>query len=221
MAAPAPPALLPPPVRAAFRDLVEARVGIRLNRQQLADLDGIVAATLGSLGATTTPLALLATFAAGGQPELFRAFVARLTIGETHFFRIAPQIAALREVVFPQLLTARATVRQLACWSAGCSTGEELYTLAILLCELLADAPGWQLRLLGTDLSEPALGVARQASYREWSFRETPPWVRERYFRRAGDRGISTSGCGAWLPSRRSIWWTIPSPRPVWQDVSI
>jgi len=178
---------LPPLLRAAFRDLVEARVGIRLSRQQVIGLDDTVAATLGSLRATTTPDALLAAFAVGGQAELFRAFVARLAIGETHFFRIAPQIAALREVVFPQLLAARAAVRRLACWSAGCSTGEEPYTLAILLRELLGDTPDWQLRLLGTDLSEPALALARQARYREWSFRETPSWVRARYFTRAGD----------------------------------
>jgi len=181
------PMTLAPPLRAAYRDLVEARVGIRLNGQQIAGLDDTVAAALGSLRVPTTPAALLAAFAAGGQAELFRAFVARLTIGETHFFRIAPQIAALRDVVFPQLLAARARVRRLACWSAGCSTGEEPYTLAIILRELLAETPDWQLRLLGTDLSEPALTLARRAHYREWSFRETPPWVRERYFTRAGD----------------------------------
>jgi len=181
------PTPLAPPLRAAYRDLVEARVGIRLNGHQIAGLDDTVAAALGSLRVSTTPAALLAAFAAGGQAELFRAFVARLTIGETHFFRIAPQIAALRDVVFPQLLAARARVRRLACWSAGCSTGEEPYTLAILLRELLAETPDWQLRLLGTDLSEPALALARRAHYREWSFRETPPWVRERYFTRADD----------------------------------
>jgi chemotaxis protein methyltransferase CheR len=181
------PVALSTPLRAAFRDLVEVRVGIRLNGLQVAGLDDTVAAVLGSLRVKMTPAALLATFSAGGQAELFRAFVARLTIGETHFFRIAPQIAALREVVLPQLLAARAAVRRLACWSAGCSTGEEPYTLAILLRELLAETPDWHLRLLGTDLSEPALALARRARYREWSFRETPPRVRPRYFTRAGD----------------------------------
>ena len=63
-----------------------------------------------------------------------------MTIGETHFFRVAPQIAALREMVFPDLLQRRANSRRLSLWSAGCSSGEEPYTLAILLRELLPDA---------------------------------------------------------------------------------
>jgi chemotaxis protein methyltransferase CheR len=87
----------------------------------------------------------------------------------------------------PELLASRAKRRRLTLWSAGCSTGEEPYTLAILLREQLQASKEWQLDIFATDLSEAALATARRACYREWSFRETPAQARSRYFTRQGD----------------------------------
>lgn len=178
---------LRPELRSAFRELVEARTGIRLNDGQVRGLDGLIAGLVTRAGGDLTPDQLYAAFSAGGRADLFRDFAARVTIGETHFFRVAPQIAALRDVALPDLFQRRATARRLALWSAGCSSGEEPYTLAILLRELLPTLDTWDVRLFATDLSEPALDTARGAVYREWSFRETPPWVRQRYFTAQGE----------------------------------
>jgi chemotaxis protein methyltransferase CheR len=114
--------------------------------------------------------------------DLMDLLGADLTIGETHFFRIAPQIEALRTVVLPDIIARRAGARRLGIWSAGCSTGEEAYTLAILLREALPASDYWEVQLLGTDLSHRAIAVARAAVYGEWSFRETPETARARYF---------------------------------------
>ena len=179
--------LLRPELRSAFRELIEARTGIRLNDGQVRGLDQLIAGLVTRAGDDLTPDQLFAAFNAGGRADLFSDFAARVTIGETHFFRVAPQIAALREVVFPDLFQRRAAARRLTLWSAGCSSGEEPYTLAILLRDLVPTLDTWDVRLFATDLSEPALETARRAVYREWSFRETPPWVRQRYFTARGE----------------------------------
>ncbi len=89
-----------------------------------------------------------------------------LTIGETYFARIPPQIRALQELVLPSLL-ARGDHR-IRIWCAGCSTGEEPYTIALLLCKLLANHPrsdGWDIRIIGTDINGSALAAAREGRY--------------------------------------------------------
>jgi chemotaxis protein methyltransferase CheR len=113
---------------------------------------------------------------------LVEMLAARLTIGETHFFRIGPQIDALRTVVLPEIVKRRTAARQVNAWSAGCSTGEEPYTLAMLLREQLPPTAGWDIRLLATDINDRALETVRRATYGEWSFRGTPDPIRRRYF---------------------------------------
>ncbi len=169
-------------LRQALRGLVADRTGIVLNATQIHSLDNLMAEMCVQ---TQPPLAadqLYQAFVAGEYPELFADFIARLTIGETHFFRVAPQIHTLSTVVLPDLLAQRAATRKLNIWSAGCSTGEEAYTLAILLHEALPTIKDWRVRLVGTDLSGPALARAERAVYRAWSFRETPTRVRRQYF---------------------------------------
>ncbi len=118
------------------------------------------------------------------SPEEWTALEAEITIGETFFFRYAEQFAALRETILPDLLAARAAERSLRIWSAGCSTGAEPYSLAILVHELLGRAlPDWQVTILGTDISAAALATARAAAYGRWALRTSPPEERMRYFR--------------------------------------
>ena len=115
-----------------------------------------------------------------------RAFVEALTVSETHLFRVRGQFDVLAERVLPSLVVARRRTRRLRLWSAGCSTGEEAWTLAILLERLLP--PGWDATVLATDVAERALAHARRGVYGARSFRQTPDSVRARWFTRAGDR---------------------------------
>lgn len=110
-----------------------------------------------------------------------------LTVGETYFFREPQAFAALETAVLPDLIRARRnTTRHLRIWSAGCCTGEEAYTLAIWLRRLLPDWRDWHLTILATDLNPHFLRHAAAGIYGEWSFRATPPWVREGLFHSAG-----------------------------------
>ncbi|MBI5930583.1 MAG: tetratricopeptide repeat protein [Chloroflexi bacterium] len=118
-----------------------------------------------------------------GHP-LWQALLAELTIGETYFMRDEAQIAALRDEILPTLIQEKRRQKNftLYLWSAGCATGEEPYTLAILLNDLLPDLDRWHIQIIGTDINEAALEIARVGRYREWSLRGTPISLRQRFF---------------------------------------
>jgi chemotaxis protein methyltransferase CheR len=106
-----------------------------------------------------------------------------VTIQETHFFRNPPQVRALRAHVVPELIrTAAAGSRRLRIWSAGCSTGEEPYTIAMLLRELLPSAAGWDVQVVATDVSTKALEAARAGVYGARAVQLATPEERARFF---------------------------------------
>ncbi len=128
-----------------------------------------------------------------GKAELER-LLHTLTIGETHFFRDEAQFNALATYVLPELIARKRAAAaavgpgitpQLRIWSAGCATGEEAYSIAILLNELLPDIERWHILLLATDINQESLDRARQAYYSDWSFREArAKALRSGYFTR-------------------------------------
>ena len=113
-----------------------------------------------------------------------------VTVNETHFFRDAAQFDALYQHVLPKLIERKRTLRTLRIWSAGCASGEEPYSIAMLLRELLPDVDDWSITILGTDINTEALDRARKATFGEWAFREgrAKQW-RPRYFRPRPARG--------------------------------
>jgi len=118
-----------------------------------------------------------------------QALLDEVTIQETHFFRNPPQIRALRKHVFPELVRhAEANGRRLRIWSAGCSTGEEPYTIAMILRELLPSTEGWDVQVIATDVSERALKAARTGTYGARAVHMASPEDLARFFT-AGPRG--------------------------------
>ena len=124
-----------------------------------------------------------------GQGEWWQ-LANNLTNTESYFFRDAGQMILLRERVLPDLIRRRRPEQRLNILSAGCASGEEAYTLAILLNELLGGSHEWQLDIVGMDINDEALKLARQAIYRDWSFRGVPKETQRRYFsdRHGGQR---------------------------------
>ncbi len=104
------------------------------------------------------------------------------TTKETYFFREQYQLDAYREEILPALFRANQKKRSLTVWSAGCSSGEEAYTVAIQLLEsgLFAD---WEVRIFGSDISRKMLQIARRARYGKNSFRSAEPRLLRRWFR--------------------------------------
>ena len=117
------------------------------------------------------------------DPRVREELAARVTIGETYFMRDLEQFDVLRDVVLPELIAAHGS--DLRIWSAGCSTGEEPYSLAILLAEMGARI-SWP--ITATDINRVVLNRATQGTYGEWSFRGVDPALRARYFTPDGKR---------------------------------
>jgi chemotaxis protein methyltransferase CheR len=165
--------------------LVATRLGLHFSGSRRADLErGILAASRARTAAT--PEQYLGWLAVLPEESAeWRHLAARLTVGETYFFRDAPCFATLEQDVLPELIAARRASGhpRLRVWSAGCASGEEAYSIAILLDRLLPDVEDWALTILATDINTEALAVARRGLYREWSFRETPRTITDRYFR--------------------------------------
>ena len=130
------------------------------------------------------------TVKAARQVEL-TALLNEITIGETCFFRNQPELDALRQIVIPKILEAKSKVplRQLRIWSAGCSTGEEPYTLSMLLLEEShSRLKDWTVEILATDLNENSLTHAKNAVYGSYSTRHLTPHYRQKYFAPVGDQ---------------------------------
>ncbi len=110
--------------------------------------------------------------------------IADVTIDESYFFRDQNQISWLRDHWLPEIIAQRRQQDDLSLriWSAGCSNGQELYTIAMLLAEALPDMDEWNIHLLGTDINADVLGNAMRGHYSSWSFRATSDSMRERYF---------------------------------------
>lgn len=124
------------------------------------------------------------------QTELL-ALLNEITIGETCFFRNPAQLDALCRIVIPKIIEAKAIApqRRLRIWSAGCSTGEEPYTLRMSLLDRAdSQLKSWIVEILGTDLNERSLAHARAALYGNHSTRNVTPIRRQRYFLPAGDQ---------------------------------
>jgi chemotaxis protein methyltransferase CheR len=124
------------------------------------------------------------------QAELV-ALLNEITIGETSFFRNQPQLDALRRIVIPKLLEvkSRLPLRRFRIWSAGCSTGEEPYTLRMLLLEeASSQLKDWALEILATDLNERSLAHAQEGVYGSYSTRNLTPTYRGKYFAPQGDK---------------------------------
>ncbi len=114
------------------------------------------------------------------------ALKALLSVPESFFFRDKGQFDLIRASILPEIVEKRRAERRLSLWSAGCSSGEEPYSLAILVREALPDYKSWDITILGTDIREDLLEKARKGRYGEWSFRTVEPEAKAAWFRRAG-----------------------------------
>src|SRR4030067_704497 len=111
-----------------------------------------------------------------------------LTVGETYFLRDKESFQVIENRILPELLRSRQeSEKRLRIWSAGCSTGEEPYSIAILLSRIIPDLKDWNITITATDINLSSLKKASEGLYSEWSFRNVPSWIKESYFKRTGN----------------------------------
>lgn len=128
-------------------------------------------------------------FDPGRRAELPKLFEV-ITTNETSFYRNPPQLKVFQEKVLAAELDKlrAARTKRLRIWSAGCSTGEEPYTLAMILHEVLKnELATWDIKITANDLSEGVLAAARKGIYSEYALRTTPKEIIDRYFRKEGE----------------------------------
>lgn len=168
---------------------IRERLGLHFPEEHWNDLRRNFLKAVDSFG-YTDPAACLQWLM---QPDLpakeLHKLAGFLTIGETYFFREKNYFEPMARHIFSDVIERKRACgqKQLRVWSAACSTGEEPYSIAILLNAMLPDIRDWSIRILATDINPVFLERARQAVYRPWSFRGTPDWVRQRYFDSEGE----------------------------------
>jgi chemotaxis protein methyltransferase CheR len=116
------------------------------------------------------------------REEELTVLVDNLTTNETYFFRENPQLRAFAEEILPELRERLADRKALRIWSAGCSTGEEPYTIAMLLFESGDWWRTWQVEILGSDINQRVLHTARKGLYKKSAHRVTSPEMLAKYF---------------------------------------
>jgi chemotaxis protein methyltransferase CheR len=122
----------------------------------------------------------------GESRQELKKLLGLLTVGETYFFRYLAHFEALIRSVLPELLARHDARRTLRIWSAGCSTGEEPYSIAMVLLEHFPQLADWNIHILGTDINKRALRRAREGVYGVRALRVTDPLYREKYFQQVG-----------------------------------
>lgn len=171
----------------AFRGVVERAVGLHFDDSRRATLADLFARRLAAR--KLSPSAYLMELAAGQAPAEWRELARELTVNETYFFRHLDQLRAFVDVAVPARVAARRHDRVLRILSAGCASGEEPYSLAMLLRE--ADlGPDWSVSIRAVDLSRAMLDRAARGRYSSWALRETPEAMRRRWFTDDGREAV-------------------------------
>ena len=152
--------------------LAESRLAAIIERTGLADLGQLMRRLNG-----------------GADPELSQEIIDAMMTNETFFFRDRFPFDNFRKIILPQLLEARRNVRRLRIWCCACSSGQEPYSLAMIIDEEAQQLSGWNVEILATDLSRSVLAGAREGLYSQFEVqRGLPISYLLRYFRQEGDR---------------------------------
>src|SRR6266571_5653743 len=178
-----------------FGEFVTARFGLHFPRKRWRDLARIIFLVMDDFGFTDAATCIQWLIAAQLTRSQLDNLAGRLTIGETYFFREQKSIDLLEARILAALISSlRGKEQRLRIWSAGCSTGEEAYSIAIMLHRMMADLPRWNITILATDENPASLRQAVRGEYSYWSFRGLPLWVKERYFTRNGEGRFEIAG---------------------------
>jgi chemotaxis protein methyltransferase CheR len=180
---------LPSALLSELSKLIETEMGLYYPAKSWGELERRVAAAVRALGMADVESCIHQLLSARLSRRQIEILARHLTVSETYFFRDKGCFDVLEEYIFPELMSAcERSQRQLRIWSAGCCTGEEPYSIAILL-DRLSDrvghrAVGASATIFATDVNAVFLEKAVSGLYGEWSFRATPAWIKERYFER-------------------------------------
>lgn len=178
------PQILSEDLRQAFIRLITKHTGLQIRERDKAALIEKILLRMKvlKLDIPETYYQLLSSSSPESRLE-WKNLVILLTNIESYFFRDTEQFTLLRDRILPELIKRKQNTKTIRLCSAGCSSGEEPYSLAILLKELLPNLEEWNLVVLGIDINQDALQKAKTGIYRPWSFRRVDLEMVQRYFR--------------------------------------
>jgi len=169
-------------------EVIAETMGLHFPSARWADLQRGLEGAARELGFEDTAACVGELLSAPPTAAQIEVLASHLTVGETYFFREKKIFDVLAAGILPELVRSRRGREQrLRIWSAACCTGEEPYSLAMLLHQAIPDLADWHVTILATDINARFLRTAAAGSYGEWSFRDAPAGIKERYFWRAGD----------------------------------
>lgn len=172
-----------------FRDYIYNLCGIYFHSSKKYFLESRLARRMEEVGIKSHADYHKMLKAGGGTQEL-KKLLDEITTNETCFFRNPPQLNALENKLLPEIVETKGKIgfRKLRIWSAGSSSGEEAYTMAMILLEKrLTILKDWIIEIVGTDINETVLGMAREGIYNSYSVRNTPEFYRKKYFKQEGN----------------------------------
>jgi chemotaxis protein methyltransferase CheR len=184
------------PAYLRIRDVIYQVSGIYQPDEKLYLLASRCSRRMSAVKASTPAEYLEHLTCRGNRETELRLLLNEITIGETYMFRSPPQLEALRNVILPQLVEAKAAMgfKRLRFWSAGCSTGEEPHTLAMFLLEESQKLlQGWTFDILATDINDSFLNAAKAGIYGEYALRTTSELLRRKYFKIYDDKRLQAS----------------------------
>jgi chemotaxis protein methyltransferase CheR len=162
-----------------FRAAIIHRLGLQFDDARLGFLGEVLQRRLDKLGRSNP--GYLQDLEEGQSSHEITALAGELTVGETYFFRNKEQFRALAEVVLPERMRIHRTPGVLRLLSAGCASGEEAYSIAIVVQEAMVD-PSWKVLIRAVDLNPTVLEKAARARYSSWSLRDTPSDIQRKWF---------------------------------------
>jgi chemotaxis protein methyltransferase CheR len=169
-----------------FRSLVAQRLGLYFDDAKLDFLADVVRERMEATGCGLFSSYQKRIASLAHERDELRSLAERLTVNETYFFRYADHFRAFAEVVVPKRIEARGPDRRLRILSAGCASGEEAYTLAILIRDRLPQLASWAIKIHGIDVNALMVAKAVRAKYTAWALRDTSAAIRMKYFRPDG-----------------------------------
>ena len=174
---------------------IEHVLGLRYQQHQWSDLLRLLKPAARELGFDDVADCVTWIATSDISEAQIRILGKHLTIGESYFFREIVVFSLLRDHVLPRIIEEKEKQgsREIRIWSAGCSSGEEVYSMAILADSMLNREDGWRFSVLGTDVNTAAIERAREGRYREWSFRDIPAGIIQEYFHGTDDGKLEIS----------------------------
>jgi chemotaxis protein methyltransferase CheR len=181
---------IPEEVRARLKSFVTGRSGLYFRDHDMKDLEDVISERTRACGFDSAVSYYSYLTTSEKKEDELRELLNRLTINHTYFFRNEQQFEALKKRVLPEILSKKETAfidgknekPKLRIWSAGCSTGEEAYSIAMVIKDLVPDTSTWDIQIIATDASTEAIEKARRGVYSKNSVKSADPEYIRKYF---------------------------------------